>query len=244
MTISTQSTKIRNQREANAKALLQTVKKVVRKHIYKFSGCHFDAYEKDRLWDAAIDGLLIALDKHDPNRGKSLNNFAWLCMNSRLYSMMEKLLNARPQTCKTVKLSISWASDKTPDKTPHCEVEEPAERMRSYTPLVSLDAETEDGCCLYDSYTDTGCPAPGCYSNEQEALERVYRTLHKLPAKKAELLCAKFGIERDAACHQYELAQRHGVSEARVSQLVGSAKASFRSIYCTDYDDVLHYTAS
>ena len=101
------NTKPRNQREANAQALLVTAEKAVLKHISKFSGCHFSDYEKDRLWDAAIDGLLIALDKHDPNRGKSLNNFAWLSINSRLYSMKEKLLNARPQTCETVKLSIS-----------------------------------------------------------------------------------------------------------------------------------------
>jgi RNA polymerase sigma-B factor len=191
----------------------------------------------DDLHQAALLGLLHAVDRYDPDRGVQFTTFAWATISGELKRhFRDRTWGVRvPRRVQELYLVTAEAMDaltNTLGRSPT--VAEVAQRIgaseedvvealeaRTAYRLTSIDApvgndESEGGMQLGDD-------DPGFGRVEERAI--IGRLITRLPAREREIIQLRFAEELTQA----EIAQRIGVSQMHVSRLLSASLAKLRA---------------
>ena len=194
---------------------------------------------QDDLHQAALLGLLHAIDRFDPTRGVQFTTFAWATISGELKRhFRDRTWGVRvPRRVQELYLTTAEASDALTNslgRSPTIaevasrigaseeEVVEALEARAAYR-LASIDSPVGDGD---DSGPGSGMQLadaePGYGVVEQRSL--LSSLINKLPEREREIIHLRFNEELTQA----EIAARIGVSQMHVSRLLSTSLAKLR----------------
>ena len=190
----------------------------------------------DDLHQAALLGLVHAIDRFDPDRGVQFTTFAWATISGELKRhFRDRTWGVRvPRRLQELYLNTAEATDSLTHllgRSPT--VQEVAERLgvsiedvlealeaRAAYRLGSIDAPVgdEEG----DGGMQLGEPEVGYGRVEERAV--IARLLGRLPPREREIIHLRF----DEELTQAEIAERVGVSQMHVSRLLSNSLQRLR----------------
>jgi RNA polymerase sigma-B factor len=191
----------------------------------------------DDLHQAALLGLLHAIDRFDPTRGVQFTTFAWATISGELKRhFRDRTWGVRvPRRVQELYLTTAEAMDALTNslgRSPTVaevaarigaseeEVVEALEARTAYR-LASIDTPTGDGDDTGTSM-QLGSTDPGYQVVEQRSM--LSSLVNKLPAREREIIHLRFNEELTQA----EIADRIGVSQMHVSRLLSTSLAKLR----------------
>ncbi len=191
---------------------------------------------QDDLHQAALLGLLHAIDRFDPNRGVQFTTFAWATINGELKRhLRDRTWTLRvPRRVQELYLTTAEALDaltgslgraptvaEVAERTGSSEEEviEALEARSAYRP-VSLDAPVGDDDAAGGMQLGGEDPRYGKVDQQSVLAELVGR----LPSREREIIHLRFNEELTQA----EIARRVGVSQMHVSRLLSGSLQKLR----------------
>lgn len=107
--------------------------------------------------------------------------------------------------------------------------------LRLLIPTISLNEAIKDAdkSTLMDNVPDSADLEKSYIAKEEQ--ERIRAAVKKLPPKKREIICLRYGINNDGVCYKYrDIATKFGISVERVRQICKEAEFSLRNSYCDE----------
>ncbi|HVF32847.1 MAG TPA: SigB/SigF/SigG family RNA polymerase sigma factor [Acidimicrobiales bacterium] len=192
----------------------------------------------DDLHQAALLGLLHAIDRFDPDRGVQFTTFAWATISGELKRhFRDRTWGVRvPRRVQELYLSTAEAMDaltnslgRSPTITEVAEhigasdedVVEALEARTAYR-LASIDSPVNDADGDGTTGMQLGDVDPGFGLVEQRAV--LARLVERLPARERQIIHLRFNEELTQA----EIAARVGVSQMHVSRLLSGSLQKLR----------------
>jgi RNA polymerase sigma factor FliA len=206
--------------------------------------------EVDDLVSAGVEGLIGALDRYDPAKGASLEQFVWTRIQGAVLDSLRRL-DWAPRSLRRWEREAERAGDaffrETGRRPNEAELAakmgiEPSElnaRLRdlSTAELTSLDsvtsAEEDDGVALVQTIADLDQRAnPEAEATRTIARERFRRAFSHLSERERKVAVMLYTQGRTLS----EIGDVIGVSESRVCQIHGELKKRLRSSLRRDAD--------
>jgi len=198
--------------------------------------------EVDDLISCGIEGLIGALDRYDPAKGATLEQFVWTRIQGALLDSLRRLdwaprsLRRWEREMERTREAIVTATGRQPSRVElaaamEMEVEELEDRMRDLnaTDLASLDSLTatdEDGSvALVQTIAADEEYDPEARAARTLGKERFRRAFSHLSDRERRVAVMLYTQERTLS----EIGEEIGVSESRVCQIHGEMKKRLRS---------------
>ena len=194
----------------------------------------------DDLHQAALLGLLHAIDRFDPTRGIQFTTFAWATISGELKRhFRDRTWGVRvPRRVQELYLTTAEAMDALTNSLGRSPtVAEVAERIgaseedvvealeaRTAYRLASIDVPVNGDDGDGGAGMQLGDAEPGYTVVEQRSL--LSDLINKLPEREREIIHLRFNEELTQA----EIAQRIGVSQMHVSRLLSTSLAKLRTL--------------
>lgn len=199
--------------------------------------------EVDDLVSSGIEGLMGAIDRYDPSKGASLEQFAWTRIQGALLDTLRRL-DWAPRSLRRWERDLQQAGEQIARtegrKARPAELaaklgigeEELATRMRdlAVAELTSLDSvissEDDGNVALVQTIADTESSSdPEAEATRTIARERFRRAFSHLPEREQRVAVMLYSQGRTLS----EIGEVLGVSESRVCQIHGELKTRLRS---------------
>ncbi len=199
--------------------------------------------EVDDLISSGIEGLIGALDRYDPDKGASLEQFVWTRIQGAVLDSLRRL-DWAPRSLRRWERDAERAGEdffrehgRRPTESELAgkmgiSEDELATRMRDLASadLTSLDsvttADEEEGVALVQTVADgEGRADPEVEATRTIARERFRRAFSHLSDRERRVAVMLYTQERTLS----EIGEVIGVSESRVCQIHGELKSRLRS---------------
>jgi len=213
-----------------------------RRLVYLVASAHAGhGLDVDDLVQEGMCGLLAAADRYDPGRGAKFWTYARYWVRDamqRAISNHSRPVNVPAYLVRMIDHAIaglSVALDRFPTVAEIADAlgVDPALCGRVLQALerpVSLDAPAgHDGTPLSEAVPDPGAWNPESLALEAISRENLHRLLDGLPARERIILEHRFGLGGTFSTFE-ELAERQGLSSARVRQIYHAALERLRQV--------------